>query len=98
MASVSLANSYPGQPEPVPVGSPHWRMKMPESTNRWHVVLSKYPWSARETKEFTVHGALARSMVMVTSPSFIFSTYFTVPLVGTPAVDGGCTGFAGSPV
>jgi hypothetical protein len=49
-------------------------MKIPESASRWHFVSSKYPCLARETKELTVHGAMALSNVIVTAPFVIEST------------------------
>src|SRR6186713_2267081 len=72
-------------------------MNIPESASRWHLVLSKYPCSASETKELTVHGALAQSNVMVTGPLVVESTYLMVPLVGTPVAVGGTTSRAAFP-
>ena len=45
-----------------------------------------------------MHGALLRSMVILTSPLDSFSTYLTVPLVGTPVAGGRSTGLDAFPV
>ncbi len=71
---------------------------MPESASRWHLVLSKYPWSAKRDERVdrarrlaAVHGDLDVAL----SAS---GRSWTVPLVGTPDGGGGLTGLDASPV
>ena len=45
-----------------------------------------------------MHGAAARSRVMVTLPLVMASTYFTVPVSRTPVVGGRFTGLTGTPL
>ena len=75
----SSLNAYPGPPDPVPVGSPHWTTKMLLVTSRWHGVLLKNFCRASETKLFTVHGAAARSSRNCSVPWLVATRAVTVP-------------------
>src|SRR5690349_3513734 len=67
---------------PVPLGSPHWRTKIPVVTSRWHLVWSKYFLPARCWKLATVHGVRARSILIVIGPRLVVICIVAVPVRG----------------
>ncbi len=66
---------------------------MPAVVIRWQTTSSKYPWSARDRNELTVHGVLSASSVACRSPTLVPMVTSTSP-VCVGVAGGGSTGFA----
>ncbi len=67
----SSLNWYPGPPLPVPVGSPHCRIKICCSVSRWQWVPLKYPRLARKRNDHVVQGVTLVSIFTVMTPWFV---------------------------
>ena len=66
---------------------------MPAVVIRWQDTSSKYPWSASERNELTVHGAASWSRVAFRSPTVVPMVTLTSPVSGASA-GGGSTSLA----